>query len=496
MLKPGAIYGVRRGSAGQALGSRQRAVRSTRRFIAILGGCLLFGPEVRAQTEAPSAKASLKSSAVRECSHGRRSALSELACELGRQLPELPKRALLASAPIVSDTPVEQGQRLHERLIRVLAGGLGGRLQTVVKPVSLPTARNLAGDVGTLVYLEPQIKRGTLKIAVDVYPVPKSFWARLKNPHPNPLSHAFIVRALDPELRSFLPPVPLVARKIDKAALPERNPVALLCADVNRDQALEVLVVGRHRVALGRIRERRFSELESALWNSMSSVAATPLREPIAAAALIGGTVANDPTNRGESEPAVLQIGSSDRQYGVQLNGQLELVRRTPQAIPWAPDRCALIEGVSLSRSLVPCTHPEKRPTASGVPTAPDAVAGALLLDASGKPYRVRAGRDPRSDEAWLVDDRGTRASVKGAGAQLAVADLNGDGTPELLTSVNTLDPKHDALVVYSLEQQVLRERFRLPITTGVHALGVCPWQGGGIAPVVVGTATELWVVR
>ena len=134
-----------------------------------------------------------------------------------------------------------------------------------------------------------------------------------------------------------------------------------------------------------------------------------------------------------------------------------------------------------------------------------DAFASARLVSARGEPYAVWAGRERGALE--LRDDAGHKAALDSVGAQLAVGDLDQDGEPEILASLDTPNPLDDAVVIRSWARAAviplgagpsarLHEVRRLPAPAGVHAIAVCPPDGPGAAPFVVATADELWVVR
>jgi len=97
-----------------------------------------------------------------------------------------------------------------------------------------------------------------------------------------------------------------------------------------------------------------------------------------------------------------------------------------------------------------------------------------------------------------LRDDASHTARATDMGAQLAVGDLDQDGDPELLGSIDTLNAADDAVVVKTWRRATgkIEERLRIPAAAGVRAIGVCPPDGPGRAPFVVATADEIWVVR
>ena len=96
-----------------------------------------------------------------------------------------------------------------------------------------------------------------------------------------------------------------------------------------------------------------------------------------------------------------------------------------------------------------------------------------------------------------LRDGQGRAARVEGAGAQLAVGDLDQDGAVEILSSLDVDDPRRDAVVVRSwIGPAPPREVLRLPAPAGVHALATCPPEGPGRQAFVVATGDEIGVVR
>ncbi len=170
-----------------------------------------------------------------------------------------------------------------------------------------------------------------------------------------------------------------------------------------------------------------------------------------------------------------------------------------------ASSACTRIGGLVVTGPLGPCQPGDPPPLAPSVGGQYDAFASARLITARGEPYAVWAGRERGALE--LRDDQGHKAALDSVGAQLAVGDLDQDGDPEILASLDTMSPLEDAVVVRSWSRGAtiplgagssarLREVLRIPAPAGVHALAVCPPDGPGAAPFVVATADELWVVR
>ena len=107
----------------------------------------------------------------------------------------------------------------------------------------------------------------------------------------------------------------------------------------------------------------------------------------------------------------------------------------------------------------------------------------------------IRAGRRA-SDGSVTLTDGEREVRLEHAGAQLAVGDLDGDGEPELITSVDTSEPSQDAVVVYAWRGNALEEKLRVALPTGVRALAVCPQGPSSMAPIVVATSNGVWVIR
>jgi hypothetical protein len=441
-----------------------------------LSACLAAPAGARAQTTAAAGP-----DAAKPCTNGRASALSELGCDLGQALGKLPAGALVVAAPLTGDTrPVEPAQ-LGARIVSVVAGALG--LASSSESATLARARTLAARAGTLVYVVPELQRGELRLTVDVYPVPKGFWDRVRDPEPNPRQHAFASRRIDPEFRTFLPPVPFIAKRTDKVMTGEQSPVAVACGDLNGDGALEAVLVGRSRARVGRVRAGRFVASATAAWTQLSPLSRAPLREPIASVAIEAGRW--------------VDIGLSDRLDAVRLDASFANPQKLGRRLPWPGGGCSKIVGTSLRPEVEPCARGDAPASSPQLEKTGDALAGALVLGRDGKPRRVRAFRVFNESAVLVRDDAGRSARLEGAGAQLAVGDLDGDGQPEILSSGDTLDDTADALVVHTFQDDAkLLERFRMAVPTGVRALAVCPAEGAGLASILVATPGELWVIR
>jgi hypothetical protein len=333
-----------------------------------------------------------------------------------------------------------------------------------------------------LLYLEPQVSAGRLRIVANVYPIAQSFWDRVREPHPNPTGHGFVERSLDPELRSFLLPVPLVVSTTTLAAPPERSPVALACGDADNDGSYEVAFVGRRRVALGRFRGDRFVATAAKEWAELSPVAAAPLREPVAGVQFRSGIG--------------LEVGLSDRANFVRLNASLAPTSVAPRRIPHAGS-CLELMGHELNPKLVRCVSTDPAPALYPQLDLDGVVASATLLSKEGKPTTYVAAYQAQDDSVIIAGSGKALARLENVGAQLALADLDGDGNPELLSSRATLAPSEDALLVHSLGSDgSLTQKLSVAIPDGITALAACTAGTQTMAPIVIGTRTRLWVIQ
>jgi hypothetical protein len=428
-----------------------------------------------------------------------RSAVSRIVDALSRDLEKAPAGALVVAAPLVTDTPAPRGAALVVSLAAQLAGRRGSGAWARGEPGSLPLAREAARSETGLIYLVTEISGGQVKVTADVYPVSKTVWSRVRDPDPGPIDHSFTLAPLDAEIRSFLAPIPLVTVSVERAKNFESDVVALACGDVNEDGALEIVSVSRRRVSTVRLKGGKVSPILSRSWPDLAQVHPSPLREPIGFATLAPRATTID----GElTEGAFLDVALTDRARSVRLDGKLQVVASFPgMALPDGEGTaCVKNWGMVMTGAVGPCAPsdpPTRNPSVGG---QYDAVASAEMISPMGDPFVVWAGRERGFVE--LRDTSGNKQVIDSAGAQLAVGDLDQDGEPEVVASLDVLNPLEDAVVVRTWQRTAgskdakPRERFRLPAAAGVRALAVCPPDGPGRAPLIVATADEIWVVR
>jgi hypothetical protein len=243
---------------------------------------------------------------------------------------------------------------------------------------------------------------------------------------------------------------------------------------------------------VGRVQGGRFVARRSASLRDLSPVAPAPLREPIGGIAIV--------PQRG-ARPTFIDVGITDRARGSRFDVELQRVG-TIAGVPFATafgDACATFQGSTLNGGVAKCADVDAAPDSLEVEVPLDAAAYATYVAPDGSTRAIVATRDPRTSELKLRAD-GKTASLPGAGAQVALGDLDQDGAPEILSTLDVLPQAQgaaDALVVTTWQADgSLRERARTPVPTGIRAVAACPPEGAGPAAVVVATQGELWIVR
>ncbi|MEO6417776.1 MAG: hypothetical protein ABIP39_00115 [Polyangiaceae bacterium] len=412
-------------------------------------------------------------------------ALETLAPELARSLGTVPAGTVVVVSPLASDLPAPKGDELAVRLGALIAGKLGGTTRAHPQAAQLSTARAVSGKGGALVYISVEISKGELRASADLYPVLRNGWDRIRVPAPPPRAHGFATAPLDAEARAFLPPIVLEQASVHKVRHDEGDVIAMACGDVDADGGMELVLVSRARVAMGHVRGGHFLAEKFAPWGALAPRLPVPLREPLAGAEF-----------QPKSQGGGLFVGTSDR-GGVSLDANLA-VRSALRGLPvgvQGGDACATLnleesayDGAVASCSLVARDQVVRLTP----PTARfDAVGAADVVAASGKTRAIAVAREPGGKLKMRLGEE-TR-SLDGVGAQVAVGDLDQDGVPEIITS---MESGEDAIAITSWDGGEPRLRRRIAAPAGVRALAVCAPELRGIPAVVAVIANEVWIVR
>ncbi|HEX2874762.1 MAG TPA: hypothetical protein VHP33_26105 [Polyangiaceae bacterium] len=384
--------------------------------------------------------------------------LSLIGSSLAQQLALGAGAATVTVVDLKSDRELPAPAALRERVRAAVAAALG--------PHGYDAK---AGDQRKLrVELSIEKSGGVLRVSAEVRRA-TGLWQRIRHAKPSAERHGFVEAPLDAELRALIPPPPLVVGEVLKLKAPERGIVALACGPLGGDGGQELALVSRGSVRVGRVVGRAFAERKRASWSSLSAIAPAPLREPIASAEI--------------TAQGVLRIGLTDRKDGLELSRDLAVLARFPALLPAPGGGCVERSPLGLLARWGSCTAPSSSPTQ---PSTLDAIAGQ-----SG----TQLGRDQASGR--LSGARPELELAKNrAGAQLALGDADSDGTPELAFSADTLDARSDRLTLVTLEGNKLVPRFELP-APGITAIAICTGrEGPGMAPLVVATGDELWLIR
>jgi hypothetical protein len=294
-------------------------------------------------------------------------------------------------------------------------------------------------------------------------------WQRVRHKKANAEQQAFVEVPLDAELRALIPPPPLVVSETLKLKAPERGIVAVACGPLGSDGGQELALISRSTVRVGRISGRHFNERKRVAWGALSPIAPAPLREPIATAEI---------TDRG-----TLRVGLSDRRDGLELSPDLAVTARYEGSLPAPGGGCSARSGLGISGLVIPCT-PRQAP---GRPASTwDALAGTA---------RLWLGRDVTSS-LLSSSEPGAAPNDTRVGAQLALGDADDDGNPELAFSADTLEAGKDKLTLATISGGKLTTRFTLP-APAIAAVAICGRrEGPAMAPLVVATGDELWLIR
>lgn len=387
-------------------------------------------------------------------------ALASLGASLAHGLGPRARGASVVVVELKSDRDLPAPNLLRERVQGAVAAALGSGAREAARVPGKPRVELSVEKVGGVLRVTAELRR------------PTGLWQRLRRSPPRSESHAFAEVALDAELRSLIPPPPLIAKQVLKLKAPERGIVALACGPLRSDGGQELALVSRSSVRVGSVVGSAFVERRRAAWSALSSVAPAPLREPIASAEI---------TPRG-----TLRVGLSDRRDGLELSSELGVLQRFEGQLPVPGGGCVRRSELGWSSQLLACgaTAPTSVPA---TPSTWDAVAGSP---------RGTLGRELKTARLLgTVPELGSFTAR--VGAQLGLGDADSDGALELAYSSDTLEAAKDRLTLVTLKGDSATVRFELP-APAVSAIAICSKrEGPGMAPIVLATGgEELWVLR
>lgn len=388
-----------------------------------------------------------------QAQHG---SLSFIGCSLAQQLGLAASGAEVSVVALKSERELPAPDTLRERVRDAVAMALA------------PRADGKATERSRLrVELSLEASHGVLRVSADVRRA-TGLWQRIRHAKPSVERHGFVEASLDAELRALIPPPPLVVSEVLKVKAPERGILAMACGPLGQVGGQELALVSRSYVRVGRIVKGKFAERRRVSWSALSPVAPAPLREAIGSAEIT-------PTG-------ALRVGLTDRRDGLELSADLEVVGRFEGRLP-VGSACVSRAGLGLLARNDPCTGPPNLGRTQ--PATLDAVAGrgALAL-----------GRELESARLTGTSEALARISER-VGAQLAVGDADSDGRNELAYSSDTLDGAQDRLTVLTLDASKATRRFELP-APAISAVTICQREGAGMAPLVLATGEELWLLR
>ncbi len=383
--------------------------------------------------------------------------LGFVGCSLGQQLGLTPGSASVTVLDLKSDRELPAPDALRERVQNAVATALGAQA---------PGAKGEPRKLRVELSIEKQ--GGVLRVTADVRRA-TGLWQRIRHAKPSAERHGFVEAPLDAELRALIPPPPLVVSEVMKVKAPEHGIVALACGPLGGDGGQELALVSRGSVRVGRILGRAFVERKRAAWSALSAIAAAPLREPIASAEI--------------TADGALRVGLTDRKDGLMLSRDLTVIERYAGLLPVPGGNCAPRSTLGVLARLDACVG---RPGASRTqPVTLDTVAGVST---------AQLGRDATGRLTGIAQQ--LMQTTQRIGAQLAIADADSDGNPELAFSADTLEGAKDRLTLVTLQANKLAPRFELP-APGITAIAICSKrEAAGMAPIVVAVGDELWLIR
>ncbi len=406
--------------------------------------------------------------------------LDALAKEAGRLGP-LVGAGVVVAAPLTSDEPASPDD-LPVRLAMLVAGALGPSLIASPRSATLSAARTIAGHGKPLVFVRTAIAGGNVSMTAELYSGPTNVWDRIRAPSEETMRRVTAVAKIDAQARAFLPPLSLAQSRVKRFRLALEDILAAACGDIDGDGQDELLIVTRQALSLGHLEGGGFSTKKTVAWRDLGARAPVPLREPL------GSAVAGDGT---------LWAGSTDY-GGVSLSADLtkrDILAGLPVWGAQAPV-CLLAQpsAGAFDGAPVDCA-PSRDPRPMLAVPAPrfDAFAGAEIVGPRGATRPVIAVHEPsgRLMVKWGEETTGIPGPF---GVEIAVGDLDQDGSPEVVTTSES----GDAIDILTMAgaSGAPESQIHLPSSDPVRAFAICPPGEHGAPALAAVTEHEVWILR
>jgi hypothetical protein len=497
-------------SGASALGALPacHAVR-TASALGALAACLALGRASPTAAQPP---------APPDPGRGSTSSTSGSVVGLARELAEQVDPASLASAASIAvgvACEVANAPRalaLREALAESLAESLEGRaphasIAVTPRPPAAPAELGAAvPGHGERAAVHVLVSMRARMVVADLTLLRASARGRATPPAARVLGRARIEAPLDAELAGYLgapPPLRRQAVRARRAALPGAAYLAMVAADLDRDGVIELLLLSRDRVDALRVsRTRRgalrIAPLASAALASLPRAPARP-RRPI-------GTLAS------RADGVVGRTSDHATPFAVRFDGTTVSAEARPDACP--EGAYPLDDGTTCASAVLgrDYFHAElaAAPRAPAAPEAPaprPALAGfyaraaRVLSQRDGPPLDAEAIVTPRGRLVLSVGER--RGALPDVGAALAIADLDADGTLEILTSGPGAVGEGDRLTLRRWGRALGTVYESPPLSGSVLAAATADLDGDGAEellaieePVDASATATLWVLE
>ena len=415
-------------------------------------------------------------------------ALSSVVAAVKRDLGQLPPGVIVASAPFTSDMKAPRAAALRLRLLQLVASSISRppAAATVSRLVGAAAAARKRGLAG-FVWLRPEVRAGRLALTAEAYSVGATVWSRAARPGATLQRQVHAEARLDAQLRLYLTPLRIGEPRVEKFLGADRGIVALACGDIDADGLSEVVSMSRRRWLIARLAAGRVVRERDVSWASLSGIGPVPLREPLGTVTLVA---------RDDGPKMWIDASLSDRGQSLRLDDSFTVMATSPQrVVPFGSgSACVRMKSMYLDPKLSSCWGGPVVGLPARLPLRADAVASARIVRTDGTSQRWLAVRGP---SGLRLHAGATGYALGRAGAQVAVGDLDQDGQPDVVSTRDVQQPRHDKVDVRSIASSgLVQPRFTLPVLAGVDAVAICPVDDAGVAPVVLASGGEIWLIR